>query len=78
MWSLPKLPALEVLGFDFYPAYLVRGLVEFLDLNLPRGLTALHLYARVGQADMEMQDWMDFVSRFLPLYSSPSRLSSCG
>ncbi|EJF58874.1 hypothetical protein DICSQDRAFT_138929 [Dichomitus squalens LYAD-421 SS1] len=60
MWSLPKLPALEVLGFDFYPAYLVRGLVEFLDINLPRGLTALHVYARVGQADMAMEDWMDF------------------
>ena len=65
MWALPRLPALEVLGFDFYPAYLVRGLVEFLDINLPRGLRALHLYARAAQADMAAEDWADFVSAFL-------------
>ncbi|KAI1787072.1 hypothetical protein LXA43DRAFT_1085077 [Ganoderma leucocontextum] len=60
MWALPKLPALAVLGFDFYPAYLVRGLVQFLDLNLPRALRALHVYARVGQADMQTDDWTVF------------------
>ncbi|PIL26342.1 hypothetical protein GSI_12098 [Ganoderma sinense ZZ0214-1] len=60
MWALPKLPALAVLGFDFYPAYLVRGLVQFLDLNLPRALSALHMYARVGQADMSTDDWAVF------------------
>lgn len=69
MWALPKLPALAVLGFDFYPAYLVRGLVQFLDLNLPRALSALHVYARVGQADMKTDDWAIFVSTLFP--SSP-------
>ena len=74
MWALPKLPALAVLGFDFYPAYLVRGLVQFLDLNLPRALEALHVYARVGQADMKTEDWSAFVSAplLLPLFSLPS------
>ena len=66
MWALPHLPALEVLGFDFYLAYLVRGLVDFLDINFPRRLSAVHMYARVGQAAMRTEDWLDFVSAPFP------------